>query len=137
VAAGLRPSLDRVADAIQAAGITYASPFAHVRAPHPEASEEKTLRRGRPVIWRPGDYARVALTYDDARREGASPILAIAKAHNISSAQARNLIAKARANGFIPQAPKQGKAAELLPDSKREELQEIARTSKRSKGSVR
>ena len=64
----------------------------------------ETSRRGRPRRWEADDYARVALTYDDAVRAGRSPVEAVQKAERVTPSIAANLIARARSEKyqFIP-----------------------------------
>jgi len=125
-----------IAKTIASAGISAKNPFDSVRQ-QKKGSSDGPLRRGRPVKWSPADYARIALTYDDAVRAGASPIQAVMKVHRLGHAQARNLIARARSSGhkFIREAPKQGQAAEPLSDTEREWLRKVvADASKATKG---
>ncbi len=119
---------------IEAAGITYKSPFEILRST-PAPGVERP-RRGRPVVWTDEDLLRVGLVYDDSVRNsaGRTPVVAVRQALGVKHAQARNLIAAARKKGFIRAAPNQGSAAEPLSDAERSELvEELERLERNSR----
>ena len=79
-------------------------------------------RRGRPEKRTPRDYARIALVYDDALRAGQSPIAAIVASERVTTAIARNIVARARKLGKMPEAAGQGKPLPRLSAELRSQL---------------
>lgn len=91
-------------------------------------------KRGRPVKWTAADFASIALTWDNAVRARTSPIKEVMRVHHVKMTQARNLVAGARARGFMHRASRQGaRPEERLSEAARKALRKLIHPNRRRK----
>lgn len=118
-------ALGELPSKVRPAGYVLAAGSGGIRVSGSPVTFTYRRKRGRPARWTRQDYARFALAYDDAARQGQSPLEAVARAAGTNDTNAHNLVAKARQLGFLHRVLPGYRPDPLSPE-RRQEVEALA-----------